>query len=147
MGELFAAFGIDWRLLIMQLINFALLLVALWYFLYRPVIALIDTRREKIEEGVKDAERAHTRLSEIEGERDTLLREATQSADTIVATSKTRAEEEASSIVGTAHTRAESIVTDAQARAEEAKRRALRESKEEIGKAAILAAAKIVREK
>ena len=38
MNELFAAFGIDWKLLLAQGVNFGIVLVALWYFLYRPVM-------------------------------------------------------------------------------------------------------------
>ncbi len=147
MGELFATFGIDIQLLIAQIINFGILLVALWYFLYRPVMNMLEARQEKIKSGVADAEKAQERLHEIESERDSIITEATHSAEALVATSKTRAQEQAGEIIGAANTRAEHIVTDAQQRANDAKETALRESREEIGKAAILAAEKILRDK
>lgn len=147
MSELFSTFGIDVSLLVTQVINFGVLLVGLWWFLYRPVIRMIDERQAKIAEGVENAEKAETRLSEIEQERDDVLSDARNDATSIVQHAKERAEEQASGIVGEAHQRAEGVLEAANARAEEAKAQALRESKEEIGRAAILAAEKILREK
>ncbi len=147
MGELFSTFGINVSLLIAQIINFGVLLLALWYFLYRPVLSMIDARQRKIEEGVQNAEAATTRLKEIEGERDAVLKQASLSAEEILATSKSRAQEKATQTLADASNRAESIVSNAQKQAEEAKTQALRESQAEISKAAILAAEKILREK
>lgn len=147
MEEIARVFGLNWKLFLVQTVNFGVLLLALWYFLYRPVLNMIDARREKIEQGVKSAEKAEERLGEIEGEREEVLKKATNEADDILATSKDRAQEKASSIVTEADTRADSILSGAQQRAEEMKEQALRESKEEIGKAAILAAERILKSK
>ena len=68
MAQFFAAFGIDWRLLLVQAVNFGLLLLALWYFLYGPVLKMIDDRRAKIAESVKVAEAAARRLEEAKAE-------------------------------------------------------------------------------
>lgn len=145
MQEIATVFGLNWKLLLVQAVNFGVLLVVLWYFLYRPVLAMLDARREKVAQGVHDAEAAHERLAEIEGERDTVLKEATASAETYLQSAKERAQEQASGIVAEAHARAEASLTSAQQRADELKEQALRESKEEIGKAAILAAEAILR--
>lgn len=63
MGELFSTFGINGKLLLMQSVNFGLLLLVLWKFVYRPVLTMIDERREKIAEGVRIAEAADQRLA------------------------------------------------------------------------------------
>ena len=47
--ELFAKLGIDWRLLIAQLVNFVILFTALTFLLYKPLIAALDKRRAKVE--------------------------------------------------------------------------------------------------
>jgi len=147
MEEIVRVFGLDWKLLIIQAVNFGVLLLALWYFLYKPIITMLDARREKIEAGVKSAEASQERLKEIEGERDGVLKKATLSAEELLSASKDRAQEQASRIVGDANSRADSILEGANKRADEAKEQALRESKEEIGRAAILAAEKILKEK
>ncbi|HEY5383337.1 MAG TPA: F0F1 ATP synthase subunit B, partial [Candidatus Paceibacterota bacterium] len=66
MGQVFAAFGIDWRLLLIDSINFGLLLLALWYFLYAPLTKMLEVRRQKVAGGVLDAEAAEAKLREIE---------------------------------------------------------------------------------
>jgi len=147
MGEITKVFGLDWRLLIIQAVNFGVLLWVLWYFLYHPIIKMIDERKGKIAKGVHDADKAEKRLTEIEGERVEVLTKASQQAEEILFHSKERAEEKADIRIKQAHAQSESLVASAELRAEEMKEQALRESREEIGKAAILAAAKILREK
>jgi len=55
--ELFAKLGIDWRLLIAQLVNFVILFTALTFLLYKPLIAALDKRRAKIAESLANAEK------------------------------------------------------------------------------------------
>ena len=121
MSDLFAAFGVNWKLLLIQAVNFGLLLAALSYFLYKPILKIIDERRHKIAEGVRTAEAAAERLEEAEKEGDTMVKEA--------------------------QARADQMMAEARARAEEEKRKAMMESEREITRAAMLAAEKIMKEK
>lgn len=50
--EIFAKLGIDWRLLIFQIVNFSILLFVLHRFLYKPFLGILETRRRKIEESM-----------------------------------------------------------------------------------------------
>ena len=145
MSQLFAAFGVNWHLLLIQGINFAILLFILWRFLYTPLLKMIDDRREKIAEGVKTAEAANKRLEDAKKESGEIVGSAAREAEGLVASARTRAEEREGEIVKAAETRAQSILKDATARAEEAKRQALLESEREIARAAMLAAEKILR--
>ena len=147
MSEIFAAFGINWELLLIQSFNFGLLLLVLWYFLYRPLLSMMEARQAKIEQGIKDAEQSQKRLEEIEGERDEIVSKATTEGSKIVNDAKGRGNEKAAEIVTEANARSEAIISDANARANEAKERAMRESKDEITKTAILAAEKVLKEK
>jgi len=67
MAELFHALGIEWPILIAQVVNFAILLVVLWKFVYTPVMRLLDARREGV---LKAIERVDGRkfMSKSEGE-------------------------------------------------------------------------------
>jgi len=144
MDQLFATFGINWKLLLIQGVNFGVLLVALSYFLYRPVMKMLDERREKIAEGVRAAEAAQQRLAAAKEEGETLVGDAAREAESLVAAARVRADEKGAEIVSGAETKAESIVREATARAEESQRRAMQESEKEIAKAAMLAAEKIL---
>lgn len=146
MSELFAAFGINGKLLLIQAFNFGVLLLALWYFLYRPVLKLIDDRRAKIAEGVRTAEAAAKRLQEAKKEGEGMIASASREAEGLVALARTRADEKGSEMLKAAETRAGSILKEAEARAQESKHQALLESEREIARAAMLAAEKILRQ-
>src|SRR3989344_4665432 len=81
MSDLLTVFGINWKLLIVQAINFGLLMVLLWYFLYTPVLRLVDERRKKIAEGVKNADDAAEALAASETEGNALLADAALRAE------------------------------------------------------------------
>ncbi len=147
MDQLLAAFGIDWKLLLAQGINFAIVLGVLSYFLYRPALRVIDARREKIAAGVRAAEEADARLAEADAKKGEIVGMAVREAEGIVAAARNRAEERAGEIVENANLRADTLLKEASDRAEEAKRRAIKESEREITRAALLAAEKILREK
>lgn len=57
---------IDFGVLIGQLVNFAILFVVLSYFVYKPFLNILKTRREKIEDGVRKSQEAEKRIQKIE---------------------------------------------------------------------------------
>ena len=75
MEQLFSQLGIDWRLLISQAVNFALLLVALRIFAYKPLLKLLHDRRIRIEQGLAKADEADRRLLEAEEMKKTKIHE------------------------------------------------------------------------
>lgn len=147
MSELFAAFGISWKLLLAQAVNFGVLLLLLWHFLYKPVLKMIDDRREKIARGVQTAEEADKRLLSANEAGKGIVGKAAREAEGLVADARVRADEKGAELVKAAQGRADALVAEANARAEEARREALKKSEREIAKAAMLAAEKILREK
>src|ERR1700678_2255452 len=66
MSQLLSQLGIDWHLLLSQVINFFLLLLVLWYFIYKPLLKLLHDRKDKIEQGIVKAEEADRRLIEVD---------------------------------------------------------------------------------
>lgn len=144
MGELFATFGIDVRLLIIQAINFGITLVVLWYFLYRPLLRVIAERKEKVAKGVADAEAAEVLRSETEKARSGILSEAEQKAQGVVERAVVEGKDERGRIVKAAQERSDIIVADARKEAEELQRRALADSEKDVARIAILAAEKIL---
>ena len=147
MSDLFAVFGINWKLLLVQAFNFGLLMVLLWYFLYTPVLRLVDERRKKIAEGVKNADDAAEALAASETEGKQIIGKASREAEGIVASARTRADNKKSELLREAESQANALLADAALRAEETKRQALKQSEKEIARAAMLAAEKILREK
>lgn len=59
-------FGIDWKLMIAQLINFAVIFIVFRAFIYKPILKVLDDRKKKIEDGLKFADAAKNELASIE---------------------------------------------------------------------------------
>lgn len=138
MSAILDAFGIDWRLLIVNTVNFALLLWALWYFLYGPLTRIIEERRKKVAQGVQDAEEARAQLLEIESAKAGMLAEAGKQADDLLARTRKTATEKKREIIASGETSALRIVQEAEAQAEELKKRALHETKDEVARLIVL---------
>ena len=66
MNALISQFGLDWKLFVSQLFNFALILIILRAFVYKPLIKLLNKRRDKIEQGLVKAQEAEKRLLEVD---------------------------------------------------------------------------------
>lgn len=144
MDALFAAFGIDWKLLLAQGVNFGILFVALWMLLYKPVLKTLDERAKKIAQGVEDAKRAAEKLAGADEAAAKVVATADAKSAEALAAAREAAAAERARLVKEAEARAEAIAKDADARAKEASAKMLRESKKEIARLAVLAAAKVV---
>lgn len=147
MEQILHAFGIDWRLIVIQVFNFTLLMGALWYFLYTPVLKLIADREAKIKKGVLDAEKAEGALKEADAEKTKILKEAHGEAGMIVARGTERAEEKTKALEQESADKIAKQIAVAKEQAEALKAKALKESEAEITKAALLGAEKILNEK
>ncbi len=145
MEGLVTAFGLDTRLLIIQVVNFSVLLAGLTYFLYTPVMQMIAKRREMVAEGVRSAQEADRVLADSKKQGEGIVGVAAREAEGLVAAARARADERGAEMVREAEKKAHAVLADANARAEEAKRLALMESEKEITRAAVLAAEKILR--
>lgn len=144
MAELFATFGINWKLLIIQAVNFGVLLAALSYFLYTPILRLLDERKKHIEKGVKDATDAAEKLLHASEESGRIIGGAAKDAEGIIAHAREHAVSRGAEIEAHAKERAEGILKEAAERGEALKDSAIRESEAAIAKAAVLAAEKIL---
>ena len=138
MEAILHTFGIDWRLLLINAINFGLLLAALTYFLYTPILRMLEERRRKVEQGVEDAEAAANKLSEIEHSRGEILSAAGKEADDIVIAARKAASQKEKEMLAQGEHAAATLLKDAEAQAHELKEQALRESKEEVAKLIVL---------
>ncbi len=147
MDQLIHAFGIDAKLITIQIINFAILASLLTYFLYKPILKILAEREENIKQGIKDAEDAALAKASAVAEKQALLATAQTEAQAIDARATAFAKEKEADIVAQANDKASDIVRDAQAKSELLKSQALKESEAEIAKLAILAAQKVLLEK
>ncbi len=146
MEEILDIFGIDIRLLVVQAFNFGILLLALWYFLYRPVVGILEKRKALIEEGVLDARKAKEEKEKVLADKESVLVEATRDAGILIDRAKERATEKENTLLIAAEEKSKRILDEAHAKAEEEKRVILESGKAEIARMVVLGAEKILRE-
>ncbi len=147
MNQLFDAFGVNAKLLLSQVVNFVILLTALTYFLYKPLMRSLDARQKVVAKGVEDAERAAEKLASADAVATKRVTKAEEEGESIVLNAKEVAQTERVRLIREAEARAEALMVEADARAKENASKMLRESEKEIAKLAILAAEKTIRAK
>lgn len=145
-GDLFGALGIDWRLLILQIVAFIILVWLLGKFVYPYLMKSVDKRQEDIESAAKAAKEAQKNASESNEETARLLAEARKEAADIVATAKLEATEMSATSEAKARSTAEAIVNDAQAQLAKDIDKAKRELHDETLDLVAFATAKVVGE-
>jgi len=147
MQELLSKLGIDYKLLIAQIVNFLVLLFVLYKFAYGPIVAMLEKRQKKIEQGLADAEAAKKNLEKSEEKQKEILKKARTETKEIVAKAHIQAEKSKSEMAAEAKAQAEKIIADAKVQIEREKRKMLGEIKSEIGGLVVAAAEKIIDEK
>lgn len=141
------AFGVNWKLLLIQGVNFGLLLILLYRYLYKPLFALIEKRQRVIEKGLSDAAAAKLEKEKTEGERDGILEASRTEGGHIVDTLRKQALEQEREILHAAEEKKHAVLADAIAKAEDEREYILRETEKDITRMAVLAAEKILQGK
>ncbi|MDB5176532.1 MAG: atpF [Candidatus Saccharibacteria bacterium] len=113
-SDIFTTLGINWQLLIIQIVAFAILVWALGKYVYPFLMKSVDERQAKIEESVKATQEAENNAQSAQDEIAKMLKEARTEAKDIVATAKDEAAAMVAASDEKAKSRAEKIVADAQ---------------------------------
>jgi len=86
-------FGIRAPFLLAQIVNFTVVAFLLWRFAFKPVMATIGERQQKIDAGLKYADEMKAKLEAAQQSTAAALREAQQQAQQIVAEAQRTAKE------------------------------------------------------
>lgn len=143
--EALLAFGVNWKLLVIQGINFGLLLLVLYRFLYKPLFALLDKRQHVIETGLKDAENIAREKENIVKEKETILSYARAEGGKLSEELRKQAIEQEKKTLREAQEKSAAMFAEAREKAEAEREHLLRESEKEIARMAVLGAEKILR--
>ena len=114
MGTL-GKFGLDPVLLAAQVVNFLIIAWILNRFLIRPLMANMKARREKIAQGLEDAEKARRALEDAAKERDKVLQDASAEAFRLLQNARDEAERLRAAALERAGADAERLVVEARA--------------------------------
>lgn len=121
MTELIHHFGIDWKLLLAQAVNFFILLLLLKKFAYRPILEMLKKRKEKVEAGLRFSKEAEETLGRVGEEREEVLKQARGEALKIITRSEQTAHEKGGEIIQQANKKVEEVIAAAKRLMEEEK--------------------------
>jgi F-type H+-transporting ATPase subunit b len=74
--EVARTFGVDWIHLGAQSVSFGVVCIVLWALAYKPILRMLEARRQQIAAGLANAEKIKAELARIEAERQAVLRAA-----------------------------------------------------------------------
>ena len=126
--------GIQWPKLIAQFVNFAIVLFVLWRFAYKPVFNLLDARRQKIADGLTNAEKIKAELVKTETERKRILAQAGDQANKLIEDARNAAARVREVEIQKAVSAAEQIAIKAREAAAQDRARMLADLKREVGR-------------
>ena len=141
-----AKFQVNLFQVIIAAANFAVFLVLIWVFAFKPVSKMLADRKARIEQGLKDAEQARRDRENAEAERVTALTEARREANEILARAQRVAQETRDADISATRDELERMRTRAAAEIEAEKVRAISEVRAEVADLALRAAGRVVGE-
>ena len=112
MGTL-GRFGLDPILFAAQVVNFLIIAWILNRFLIRPLMANMKARREKIAQGLEDADKARAALEAAGKERDRMLQEASAEAYRLLQNARDEAERLRAAALDRASADADRVIQEA----------------------------------
>jgi len=127
-------FGWDPQLFISQLIVFCIVIFALNKFAYKPILQILEERRNRIDESLSNAEKIKKELTETESARKEILEKANTQANQLIEEARAAANKVRDQETQKAISAAEQIISKAQEAAKADHERMLAELKGEIGK-------------
>ncbi|MGI6554935.1 MAG: F0F1 ATP synthase subunit B [Bacillota bacterium] len=136
--------SIDLNTLIWAIINFFVLLAILYKFLYKPVLNVLDSRKEEIANNLSHAEASRKEAEEMFSDYKKQLEKATLEAAEIINKANKTAEEAKDEIIAQARQEAAAISEKAQKEIIREKEKAMQEVRDEIAGLAVLAAGKVL---
>jgi F-type H+-transporting ATPase subunit b len=141
-----ALFQVNLFWVIVSALNFIVFFVIIWTFAFKPVSKMLTDRRDRIEQGLKDAEQARRDRENAEAERVATLAEARKEANEILARSQKVAQETREADIAATREELERMRVRAASEIEAEKQRAIGELRGEVADLALAAAGRVVGE-
>ena len=143
MQEVFNTFGVEWPKFLAQLILFIVVYFVLKKFAFGPIIAMLEERRKKIEEGQLNAQKIKQQLAEAEKRYAEILAKANMEAQKLIDQGRESASVVADRKTQEAIAAAEQIIAKAQEAAALEHERSMEQLKRELGHLVVETTAKV----
>ncbi|HXT13338.1 MAG TPA: F0F1 ATP synthase subunit B [Candidatus Angelobacter sp.] len=127
-------FGVDWPHFIAQVISFCITAALLYFFAYKRVLAMLEERRQRIADGLANADKIKAELQRTEAARLEVLNQANTQANKLIEEARAAANRVREDETQKAIAAAEQIITKAREAAAADHARMLADLKREVGR-------------
>ena len=83
-GKIAQTFGVNWPHLFAQIVSFSIVCGLLYWLAYRPILRMLEARRQQIADGLANAEKLRAELEKTEAQRQVVLAQAHEQAKAII---------------------------------------------------------------
>ncbi len=129
--------GINLTQILLQAINFGILLFVLKRYLYQPVVDMLNKRKAQVEATQKKEKELEQRLQKIEQQRDQVLQEAHEKAQQILTESRKQGDRVSEQIQKEAQQKAKDLLRQSEAETKEYLNQMKDELRSEVANVAI----------
>jgi F-type H+-transporting ATPase subunit b len=140
-------FGLDWKLFIAQLINFAIVLFVLWKWVWKPVTANMEARTKKIEDSLNDAGRIKKEKEQFEVWKADEMTKTRAEASAIIAEAKQSALQAQAQVLEQSKQEQQALINRTQAELLNQKAKVLAEAQSEIAHLVVSSTEQLLRKK
>lgn len=144
-AELAGQFGIDWRIIVAQMVNFLIVAGLLYKFAFKPILATLDERQKKISDGLQYAEEMKSKLAEAERQQAETLKEAANEAKQIIGDAREQAKAYTDKQMEDAHRKAEDLIEQARTSIDQEREKMLSEVRQEVARLVVATTGKVLR--
>jgi len=142
-GETARKFGVDWAHFISQCVSFTIVAFLLYHFAYRPILTVLEERRQRIAEGLANAENSKRQLAKAQTKAQEIVVQAGQQANKLIEDARAAAAQVQERETQAALTAAQTIVDKAGQATEVEHARMLAELRREVGRLVVDTTARV----
>lgn len=140
-------FGISVPLVLAQILSFSIVAFVLWKFAFKPVIATLDERQQKIASGLKYAEEMQAKLAATRQETAEIIRNANTEASRLIEDARKTAKEFLDRQTQEASAKANDLFAKAQQAIELEQKKMLADARAEIARLVVTTTERVLAKK
>jgi len=136
-------FGVNWPHLVAQIVSFGIVCAVLYTLAYKPILRILEARRQQIAAGLANAAKIKAELARIDAERLDVLSKADVEGKRLIEEARAAAVRVREEETRKATVAAEQILTRAHEETQREQARMLAEIKREVGRLVVQTTAKV----
>lgn len=144
--EALGALGVNGPFLLSQIVNFLILFLAIRFLLWKPMLKMLDERKQRIAQGLEDAEQARKDRERAQAEYEERIKQAEQERERILARAAEEGEQARAETLAQARAQAERIIAEGKETVEQERQQMLAELRSQVVALSIAAANRLIGE-